>query len=242
MPRFVTLIAWPAVQHKLARDAAAVRERQLDAEISMLRGQLASATAAARCPPASADETSAEAACARRDLARTQRALLDLEDTLVDTRAANARLERERTALREQLAAQPPGGGDAAAPPSAEQLRRLLEAQKERDAAQQDAAAARRAAERATLEHGVALQHANGELEAARSAAAAQAAVVSNAKAEAATYQRQLESVKRELAVVKGAKRASDDELRAARTKARAARSAEVQACPPDPCTTHANS
>jgi chromosome segregation ATPase len=221
-----------SVQHKLACDAASVRERQLEAEITMLRGQLSSATAAAKCHPASAREDTTDLAHARRDVTRAQRALVDLEDTVVDLRANTARLEREKRSLREQLdavhsaAAAPPSSTPAVA--AVDSLRQVLEAQKARDVAQQDADIARRALERAKVEHGVALAAVHAELDAARSSLTSQAAVCANAKAEAASHQRQLDSVKRDLSHAKAAQRQKVDELRSLAVRMRGERSTEV--------------
>jgi hypothetical protein len=159
-----------AVQNKLARDAAAAREAQLEAEVESLRQRLASASAAA------AAATPRDAACAettRRELEHAQRSIAEQEASAAELKATNERLEREKRALREQIEAMAAKGGGIASAEAVENLRRALDAQRERDSAAQEAESLRRHFARHRLESDVRSQQLQGQVEDLKSQLAA---------------------------------------------------------------------
>lgn len=95
------------VQNKLARDAAAGRERDLQVQVTELRELLAAGGAAGgrgsardRDFSGDSDGDAWEVARVKRELARVQQCLQDVEDEAALLRANNARLERETRSLQ----------------------------------------------------------------------------------------------------------------------------------------------
>jgi predicted nucleic acid-binding Zn-ribbon protein len=159
------------MQSKLAMEAASVKTCQLEAELAILREQLAAASCAAIKAPVDGagtpEVTSAELAAAQKNIAA-------LEDAAVDVRAACARLDREKRALQGQLDAATAGAGTAGGSRGAtDSLRRALDAEAERDALQHEADMAKRALDRAALEHSLEVKRVQGGADAAQATATA---------------------------------------------------------------------
>jgi predicted nucleic acid-binding Zn-ribbon protein len=158
------------MQNKLARDAAAARESQLEAEVETLRERAAAASAAAA---AATPRAAADAEAARRELNVAQQAIAELEASVSEVKATNDRLGREKRALQEQIEAMAAKGGGAASAEAVENLRRALDAQRERDSVSQEAESLRRQFSRHRLESSVRAQQLEGQVEGFRAQLAA---------------------------------------------------------------------
>lgn len=88
------------MQNKLARDAAAARERDLQAQVAELRERLAGGAASAGGSKSDGSGDAREAARLKRELKNVQQVLAAAEDDAAALRASTARLERESRALK----------------------------------------------------------------------------------------------------------------------------------------------
>lgn len=148
------------MQHKLARDAAKARERQLQEEVASLQKQYAEAAAQL------AGTSSARDVCAathRAELARARQAAVQHEAAASDLRNAVKRLEKEKRAMQASLEMSAgKGGGPAEALAN---LRRALDAERECEAAKLQLEAARRGAQQVRMEEEIRVKKMEAQLE-----------------------------------------------------------------------------
>lgn len=147
------------MQHKLARNAAKARERQLEDEVKSLRKQYAEAAAQLAASSSARDLGAATHAA---ELARARQAAVNHEASLSELQCAVKQLEKEKRAMQAHLDASVGSGGSSDAIAN---LRRALKAERECETAKMQLEAAQRIAQQVRIQEEIKVKKMEAQLE-----------------------------------------------------------------------------